>query len=87
MMLADWPYPRLAAHRGAGILAPENTLAALRLGYVHGYRMVEIDVKLSADGVSFLLHDNTLDRTTSARGRAPRARPRGPGPVGRARLR
>ena len=69
-MLPAWPYPRLAAHRGAGELAPENTLAALRLGYSHGYRMVEIDVKLSADGVSFLLHDNTLERTTSARGRA-----------------
>jgi glycerophosphoryl diester phosphodiesterase len=70
MTLPPWPYPRLAAHRGAGRLAPENTLAALRLGYAHGYRMVEIDVKLSADGVAFLLHDNTLERTTSARGRA-----------------
>ena len=65
-----WPYPRLAAHRGAGNLAPENTLAALRFGFERGYRMAEIDVKLSADGVAFLLHDNTLDRTTSGRGRA-----------------
>jgi len=68
--LAPWPYPRLAAHRGAGKLAPENTLAAFRLGYAHGYRMAELDVKLSADGVAFLLHDNTLDRTTNVRGRA-----------------
>ena len=68
--LPAWPYPKLAAHRGAGKLAPENTLAALRLGYTHGYRMVEIDVKLSADGVAFLLHDATLDRTTDSRGRA-----------------
>ena len=65
-----WQYPRFCAHRGAGMLAPENTLAALRLGHAHGYRMVEIDVKLSADGVPFLLHDATLDRTTGARGRA-----------------
>jgi len=65
-----WPYPRYCAHRGAGSLAPENTLAALRLGHAHGYRMVEIDAKLSADGVAFLLHDATLDRTTNARGRA-----------------
>jgi glycerophosphoryl diester phosphodiesterase len=65
-----WPYPRYAAHRGAGKLAPENTLAAMRLGYEHGYRMVEFDVKLSGDGVPFLLHDETLDRTTDARGRA-----------------
>jgi len=68
--LPPWPYPKLAAHRGAGKLAPENTLAAFRLGYQHGYRMAEFDVKLSADGIAFLLHDATLDRTTNARGRA-----------------
>jgi len=68
--MSAWPYPPLCAHRGAGKLAPENTLAALRLGYVHGYRMAEFDVKLSADGVAFLLHDDTLDRTTNAKGRA-----------------
>jgi glycerophosphoryl diester phosphodiesterase len=68
--MIDWPYPALCAHRGAGKLAPENTLAALRLGHSHGYRMAEIDVKLSADGVAFLLHDDTLDRTTNAQGRA-----------------
>ena len=44
----DWPYPRLVAHRGAGKLAPENTLTAMRVGHAHGYRMVEFDVKLSA---------------------------------------
>jgi glycerophosphoryl diester phosphodiesterase len=65
-----WSYPRFAAHRGAGRLAPENTLAAMRVGYAHGYRMVEFDVKLSADGVPFLLHDDTLDRTTDGSGRA-----------------
>ena len=65
-----WAYPRLCAHRGAGKLAPENTLAAFRLGYAHGYRMAEVDVKLSADGVPFLLHDDTLDRTTNVQGRA-----------------
>jgi glycerophosphoryl diester phosphodiesterase len=68
--LPSWPYPRLAAHRGAGKLAPENTLASFRYGFDRGYRMVECDVKLSADGVAFLLHDATLERTTSGRGRA-----------------
>ena len=68
--LAPWPYPRLAAHRGAGKEAPENTLAAFRYGHARGYRMIECDVKLSADGVAFLLHDATLERTTDARGRA-----------------
>ena len=65
-----WTYPRYAAHRGAGKRAPENTLAALKLGHSFGYRMVEIDVKLSADGVAFLLHDSTLQRTTNGYGRA-----------------
>jgi glycerophosphoryl diester phosphodiesterase len=68
--LPNWPYPKLCAHRGAGKLAPENTLTSMRVGHAHGYRMFEFDVKLSADNVSFLLHDATLDRTTSGRGRA-----------------
>ena len=63
-----WPYPRWIAHRGAGKLAPENTLAAFRVGASHGYRMFECDVKLSADGVPFLMHDSTLDRTTNGNG-------------------
>ncbi|RZL03225.1 MAG: glycerophosphodiester phosphodiesterase [Rubrivivax sp.] len=65
-----WPYPRWMAHRGAGKLAPENTLAAFRLGAAHGFRMFECDVKLSADGQPFLLHDAELDRTTSGHGLA-----------------
>jgi glycerophosphoryl diester phosphodiesterase len=68
--MAPWPYPRWIAHRGAGKLAPENTLAAFRLGAAHGYRAFECDVKLSADGVPFLLHDATLERTTSGAGTA-----------------
>ncbi|WP_440107546.1 glycerophosphodiester phosphodiesterase [Acidovorax sp. BL-A-41-H1] len=66
-MTAPWPYPRWIAHRGAGKLAPENTLAAFRLGAQHGYRMFECDAKLSSDGVVFLMHDATLDRTTNGR--------------------
>lgn len=58
------------AHRGAGKLAPENTLAAFRLGASFGYRAFECDVKLSADGVPFLLHDSTLERTTPSVGTA-----------------
>jgi glycerophosphoryl diester phosphodiesterase len=70
VMSAPWPYPRWIAHRGAGKLAPENTLAAFRVGASHGYRAFECDVKLSADGVPFLLHDATLQRTTPQRGMA-----------------
>lgn len=68
--MAPWPYPFWIAHRGAGKLAPENTLAAFRLGAAHGYRGFECDVKLSQDGVPFLLHDATLERTTTGRGTA-----------------
>ena len=66
--MKPWPYPRWIAHRGAGKLAPENTLAAFRLGAHHGYRMFECDAKLSADGEVFLMHDATLERTTNGQG-------------------
>jgi glycerophosphoryl diester phosphodiesterase len=59
--MAPWPYPFWIAHRGAGKLAPENTLAAFRLGAQHGYRAFECDMKLSADGLPFLLHDAKLN--------------------------
>jgi glycerophosphoryl diester phosphodiesterase len=63
-----WSYPKLAAHRGAGKLAPENTLAAMRVGYAHGYRMVEFDAKLSRDGRIILMHDDTVERTSNGAG-------------------
>jgi len=68
--MRQWPYPRLFAHRGGGSLAPENTLAAMRLGQSLGYAAVEFDVKLAKDGVAMLLHDPTLERTTNGTGRA-----------------
>jgi glycerophosphoryl diester phosphodiesterase len=68
--MAPWPFPLWIAHRGAGKLAPENTLAAFRLGASHGHTAFECDVKLSSDGVPFLLHDDTLERTTDGQGSA-----------------
>ena len=70
MTAAPWPYPLWIAHRGAGRLAPENTLAAFRVGAAYGFRAFECDVKLSRDGVPFLLHDATLERTTNGVGAA-----------------
>ncbi|NIO40416.1 MAG: glycerophosphodiester phosphodiesterase, partial [Burkholderiales bacterium] len=64
-MLTDrpyWPYPRIIAHRGGGVLAPENTLAALRYARNLGFEGVEFDVKLTADNVPVLFHDETLER-------------------------
>lgn len=69
-MTRSWPYPRIFAHRGGGSLAPENTLAAIRLGQSLGYSAHEFDVKLSKDAVSMLLHDDTLERTSTGKGRA-----------------
>ena len=66
--MATWPFPLWIAHRGAGKLAPENTLAAFRLGAAHGHTAFECDIKLSADGVPFLLHDDTLERTSNGNG-------------------
>lgn len=66
--MKPWPYPKWIAHRGAGKLAPENTLAAFQLGAKLGYRMFECDAKLSSDGVVFLLHDEHLERTTNGTG-------------------
>jgi glycerophosphoryl diester phosphodiesterase len=67
-----WPYPRVIAHRGGGILAPENTLAGLELARNLGFLGVEFDVKLSRDGTPILMHDDTLDRTTDGHGEVAR---------------
>lgn len=69
-MTAAWPYPRVVAHRGGGSLAPENTLAGFRTGAHYGHTMAEFDAKLSADDVAFLLHDDTVDRTSNGHGSA-----------------
>jgi glycerophosphoryl diester phosphodiesterase len=63
-----WPWPRVLAHRGAGVLAPENTLAAIRRGFELGFRAVEVDARLTADELPVLIHDRTLERTTSGHG-------------------
>lgn len=68
--VSHWNYPSLIAHRGAGKHAPENTLAAVRLGFQHGFTMMEYDVKLSKDGVPILLHDDDIDRTSNGSGLA-----------------
>ncbi|TRZ89144.1 MAG: glycerophosphodiester phosphodiesterase [Rhodocyclaceae bacterium] len=62
-------YPRIIAHRCGGALTPENTLAGLRLAARLGCRGVEFDAMLAADGVPVLVHDETLQRTTSGQGR------------------
>ncbi|MGZ9030349.1 MAG: glycerophosphodiester phosphodiesterase [Burkholderiaceae bacterium] len=58
-----WPYARVIAHRGGGTLAPENTLAAIRVGIERGYRAIEFDAMLPRDDTPVLMHDPTLRRT------------------------
>ena len=65
----SWLLPRVFAHRCGGALAPENTLAGLRIAAAMGFRAVEFDVMLSADGSPWLIHDETLERTTTGAGR------------------
>lgn len=60
--------PAVIAHRGASGDAPENTLAAMNLAADQGASCVEIDVSISADGVPFVHHDDTLDRCTTGSG-------------------
>lgn len=62
------PLPRWFAHRGGGSLAPENTLAGIRLAARLGFGAVEFDVMLSGDGTPALMHDETLERTTNGHG-------------------
>jgi len=63
------PLPRWIAHRGGGSLAPENTLAGIRVAARLGFKAVEFDVMLSGDGTPVLIHDETLERTTNGAGR------------------
>ena len=69
---SHWPYPKIVAHRGGGRLAPENTLAAIRLGASLGFTGVEFDVMLAGDGTPVLIHDETLERTTGVAGEVAR---------------
>jgi glycerophosphoryl diester phosphodiesterase len=61
-------HPLVFAHRGGALLAPENTLAAFDAGLAAGADGLELDVRLSRDGIVVVHHDATLERTTSGRG-------------------
>ncbi len=60
--------PMLIAHRGGSLEAPENTLAAFRHAVSVGAKYVELDVQMSSDGALVIIHDDTLDRTTTGSG-------------------
>jgi glycerophosphoryl diester phosphodiesterase len=60
--------PLVFAHRGGAALAPENTFVAFDRGLALGADGLELDVRLSRDGVPVVHHDETLERTTNLRG-------------------
>jgi glycerophosphoryl diester phosphodiesterase len=66
--LTDLSSRPIIAHRGASGAAPENTLPAFELAVRQGADAIELDVRLTADGVPVVLHDPILDRTTDHRG-------------------
>jgi predicted acyl esterase/glycerophosphoryl diester phosphodiesterase len=61
---------QIIAHRGASLERPECTLASVRRAIDVGATAVEVDVRTSADGQLFILHDTTLNRTTNGKGAA-----------------
>ncbi len=64
--------PAVVGHRGAMGSCPENTLGSFGRAADEGADWIELDVHLSRDGVAVVLHDETLERTTSGRGRVDR---------------
>jgi len=55
----------IIAHRGASFIAPENTIAAVKLGYKLDADAVEVDIHLSQDNQLMVIHDKTTQRTTA----------------------
>jgi glycerophosphoryl diester phosphodiesterase len=60
--------PMVIAHRGAAIAAPENTIIACERAVQDGADALELDLHLTADGHVVVIHDETVDRTTSGTG-------------------
>jgi glycerophosphoryl diester phosphodiesterase len=61
-------YIMIAAHRAAHNIHPENSIPAIQHSIEMGVDIIELDVKVSKDGVPFLMHDGTIDRTTNGTG-------------------
>jgi glycerophosphoryl diester phosphodiesterase len=67
-MISQLPQPAIIAHRGSSAHAPENTLAAFKLALHQDADGIELDAKLSSDGQIVVIHDQTVNRTTTHSG-------------------
>ncbi|PHN05454.1 glycerophosphodiester phosphodiesterase family protein [Flavilitoribacter nigricans] len=61
----------VAAHRAAHQIHPENSLPAIQHAIDLGVDIIELDVQVTKDGIPVLMHDRTIDRTTTGSGRVP----------------
>lgn len=61
-------FPLVAAHRGYSALYPENTLSSFRAAAALGVDFIECDLRLTGDEVPMVIHDASLDRTTTGTG-------------------
>ncbi len=68
MKSGDLISPLVYAHRGASAHAPENTISAFLLAAEHGADGIELDVKITRESRVIVLHDQTLQRTTTGSG-------------------
>jgi len=66
---ANNPYVMVVAHRGSLTSAPENSLQAIKNAIATGADMVELDVRFTKDRIPVLMHDETIDRTTTGKGK------------------
>jgi len=61
-------FPAIVAHRGASATHPENTLSSFRAALDLGAPVIELDVRVSADGIAVVMHDPDVARTTDGEG-------------------
>ena len=61
-------FPAIVAHRGASSTHPENTLPSFEAALALGAKVIELDARLTADGVAVVMHDPDVSRTTDGSG-------------------
>lgn len=66
--IRDLPTPWIIAHRGGWNVAPEHTLEAYRMSAASGIKFIEPDVQVLTDGTVVVIHDDTINRTTTGTG-------------------